>query len=249
MKRLLFAIIIFILIGFPINAQINFHLIVKKPVPVKFSKWQQDPNIIQLALSNLTLNSYQNFSISFNIKDEKGRIKTYSRDGDPKVKRFNLSAGQTLVIPGTEAVNFKAVTYNKSIEDIILSTNSLPEGNYLLCVRIIDTLGNDIGNGGEKCELISIYLPEPPNLISPANASNLMSNLPQFIWTPVIGQDPTVQVQYRIKIAKILQGQTPKTAIETNIPILDKFVNTTSYQYLPSDYNLNNYNDDLGFAW
>jgi len=247
--RKFFLLTIFLLASLSVNAQINFQFIVKKPVPNKFSKWQQDPTVIQLLLTNTSVNSYQNFTVSINIKDQNNKRIAFTNDNDPKLRRFNINSGQTLLIPGPELINFDAVSYDKSIENIILTTNSLPEGNYLLCAKILDNFGNDIGIGGEKCELISIFLPEPPNLVSPANGSNLFNNLPQFVWTPVVGVDPLIQVEYRIKIVKILQGQTPKSAIESNIPILDKYVKTTSYQYLPSDINLNNYTDNFGFAW
>ena len=247
MKRF-FLLTIFLLASLSVNAQINFQFIIKKPVPNKFSKWQQDPTIIQLLLTNTSINSYQNFTVSINIKDQNNKRIAFTNDNDPKLRRFNINSGQTLLIPGPELINFDAVSYDKSIENIILTTNSLPEGNYLLCAKILDSFGNDIGIGGEKCELISISLPEPPNLISPVNGSNLLSNLPQFVWTPVVSVAPSIQIEYRIKIVKRLQGQTPKSAIESNIPILDKYVKTTSYQYLPSDINLSNYTDNFGFA-
>jgi len=249
MKKFLFIVAIFILMGLTSYAQINFQFIVKRPLPVKFSKWQQDPSIIQLLLINSSPTPYEKFQISLTITDENGNRVAYTKDNHSRAKKFNINPGETKIISGPDLVNFKAVHYDKSIEDIIFTTNSLPEGNYLLCARIIDSLGNNIGIGGERCELISIFLPEPPTLISPYNRSTLINNLPQFVWTPVVGLDPSIQVEYRIKIAKIFQGQTPRTAIETNVPILDKYVRATSYQYLPSDINLSNYTDDFGFAW
>lgn len=248
-RKYLYQILIILLTTFSLQAQINFQLIVKKPVPIKFSTWQRDQSIIQLILTNLTLNNYQNISVSFTLKDQNGRRIAYTKDTDPKMKKFNLNAGQTLIIYGPDVLNYDVVSYDESIRNTIVTTNALPEGSYSLCVRILDSFGNEVGTGGEKCEYFSIFLPEPPVLISPANDFTTNNYLPQFIWTPVVGSDPTVSIDYRIKIAKILQGQTPKSAIENNIPILDKYFKTTSYQYLPSDLNLNNYSDNLGFAW
>lgn len=248
-RKFLFQILILILTTFSLQAQVNFQLVVKKPVPIKFSTWQRDPSIIQLILTNTTLNNYQNVIVSFVLKDQNGKRLAFTKDTDPKMKKFNVGSGQTVIIYGPDVLNYDAISYDESIRNTIITTNTLPEGSYSLCVRIFDSFGNEIGTGGEKCEYISMFLPEPPILISPANNSKLNNNLPQFVWSPVVGADPTVSIDYRLKIVKLFQGQTPKSGIENNIPIFDKFIKTTFYQYLPSDLSLNNYSDNFGFAW
>ena len=248
-RKYLFPIIIFLFASLSVHAQINIQLIVKKPLPIKFSTWQRDPSIIQLILTNTTINNYQNIMVSFTLKDRNEKKLAFTKDSDPKMKKFNINSGQTLIIYGPDVLNYDAISYDESIRNTIVTTNTLPEGICSLCVKILDSFGNEIGIDGEKCESNGIFLPEPPMLISPANDITLINDLPQFMWSPVVGSDPTISIDYRIKISKILQGQTPKAAIENNIPILDKSVKTTSYQYLPSDLSLTNYTDNFGFAW
>ncbi|MCX7736066.1 MAG: hypothetical protein N2319_05080 [Candidatus Kapabacteria bacterium] len=248
MKKLYFSLAITFLIVFDLIGQINFQIVVKKPVPYKLYRLIDDPTIVHLVLQNTTSETYERFIVSFTIKDDKGKLIGYTKNSHPRMNKFTIGPFQTMMINGKQALDPEAIGYDQNIVSSIITSNTLPEGNYQLCVKLLSQDGNDIGNG-EKCEWISILHPQPPTLVSPANNSKLTNLLPQFLWTPVVGADPAIQIEYRLKVVKLFQGQTPKAGIESNTPILDRTVRTTYYQYLPSDLNLGNYVDVYGFAW
>jgi hypothetical protein len=248
-KIIFFTLIIVTFFSNNVFSQLSFNLLVKKPVPINFSKLQSDPTIVQVMVINGMPQEYKNFKVSFALRGPNGNTVAYSKDTHPKMNKFDIGPNEIRFITSNQILEPDAIGFDQSLYNLLLTTNMLPEGEYLLCVKLVDEFGNVISSPAEKCENINIFHPQPPNLISPANNTTLFNTSPQFVWTPVIGADPTITINYRIKIVKIFEGQTPTAAIDNNIPILDKFVSTTSYQYLPSDVSLSSSDDVVGYAW
>ncbi|MCS7053491.1 MAG: hypothetical protein NZM09_07120, partial [Ignavibacterium sp.] len=249
MRKILLSIALLLLISENMISQINNSLIVRTPVPYRFSRLVEDPSIIQLFVVNTSGQEVRNFKVSFNLFGPDGSSVAGTKDFHPRMNKFTLAPGQSRYITGPEVLDPDAIEYDQSIYSSVLSSNMLPEGSYLLCVSLIDSAGIQIGNPPQICQTITIYHPQPPELVSPFNEENLLNNLPQFTWSPVVGADPSVIIDYRLKIVKVFPGQTPRTAIDNNIPILDKIVTNTTYQYLPSDVVLSGYPDIVGYAW
>jgi hypothetical protein len=232
-------------------AQVNMTIIVQKPTPTTLSSWQTLPNVIQLVVTNTTLNPYSNCIFSFKVKDQNEKVLLKTKDWEwQNMPKFNIpSAPGTLIITAPELIGNDALWVDEQIKTTVTTTNSLPEGDYSLCINILDNFGNPILNGGEKCETISIVLAEPPYLTMPEDKQLLTNVYPQFFWTPAIVSPYYINVGYRLKIVKLFAGQNAANGINTNLAICDKVVHGTSYQYLPSDFNLNSYSDEWGYAW
>lgn len=93
-------------------------------------------------------------------------------------------------------------------------------------------------------------IPDPPTLISPIDNEIITTPFPNFIWTPVTNVPPGLIIKYKLKICPVFEGQTPRTAIESNPVLLEKDnIQTTSYIYLPSDLPFNYFPNAIGFVW
>jgi|GEM_PF-3973422 len=122
-------------------------------------------------------------------------------------------------------------TYSKLIEEVLLTTGSLPAGTYEICVDAFEA--ETEANVGHSCiyDLV-IAFPSPPELIYPLNESIVIEDLPIFTWLPPMPLN-SLQVNYTIEIVEILDGQTPLEAIESNYQwyINGEIENLTSHQY------------------
>ncbi len=251
MKKFFLVILAFASV---LNAQVNLSISVRTPTPPTISDWQNDPTIIQIFLTNTSSSEYQSAYFSMNIYDAGGTLVAYSKEDEPLAPKITVPAGPptgsgTLIVNGSDIIDINAVHYDPSIQDIIISTNALPEGDYDLCLKLFDGEGNNITNGEETCTQFSIRLPDPPQLVNPMDGDSLVTEYPNFAWTPVIGAQPGYSINYVFKICPILTGQTPEMAMDANIPVVERELAAPLYVYQPSDPPFSDYNNIVGFAW
>ncbi len=64
----------------------------------------------------------------------------------------------------------------------------------------------------------AIRYPPPPQLLFPADRSNITLPTPVFQWTPVTGVD---NASYRFRLVAIIGNQTPREALESDRPVLE----------------------------
>lgn len=234
------------------NSQVDVKMILRNPIPSEISEWVNDPSIFQLVITNMGNDEYPNCTAGFTLTNEKGKVIAITKTGSRYLPRFTiLKPPSVLVLNGPQILNMNAIEYDKSIEQIALNTNALPEGNYQLCVSIFDYRGNNITIGGEYCMSIITQIPEPPTIISPSDDEVLLSSIPIFRWMPVTNYNPrTVQPRYKIKVCPIFKGQTPRTAIEVNPVLFEKNdIATTFYQAIPGDLPFDFYPQVTQYAW
>jgi len=233
------------------KSQVNINFILKTPLPSDIAEWQNDPTVAQLIITNTTTNSYQNAYFIIKIINEKGAVIALVNKNSKFLPKINIPAGPTtLTLNGPQIFNINSVDFDKRIQKISLYTNSIPEGEYQVCISVFDQYGNNITNGEEYCTRIFITIPEPPVLLSPVNDELISSLFPNFSWLPLTSIQPGTVVKYKLKICPVFQGQTPRTALESNSPLLEKndLINT-SYQYLPTDLPFNYYPSVNQFVW
>jgi len=250
MKKVL--ILLFVLFSYlSIYSQVNLNIILRTPTPSSLSEWQTDPSIVQIVITNQSTQSYPNSYISFSIINEQNVVVAETDDYDQSIPRFNIPAGpSTVIFNGPQVVNVNTVSFDPTIRNIAITTNSIPEGNYQFCVRLLDQSGNNISATGEICTNFFVMIPDPPTLISPVDNEIISSPFPNFIWTPVTNVPPGLIIKYKLKICPIFEGQTPRTAIESNPVLLERDnIQTTSYIYLPSDLPFNYFPNTIGFVW
>lgn len=250
-KNILYLFIAVLSLNVFVKAQVNMSIIVQKPTPTSLSSWQSLPNVVQVIVSNTTMNPYPTCIISIKIKDQNGNILARTKDWDwNNMPKFSIPpAPGTLLLNASQLINSNVIQVDSKIQTAVTTTNSLPEGDYQLCMSIIDNFGNHILNGDEKCSDVSIILPEPPKLIMPEDKQLLTNKLPQFFWSSASLPPQYIAVGYRLKIVKLFSGQSATNGMNTNPAILDKIVPSSSYQYMPSDFNLDTYADENGYAW
>lgn len=247
MKKVMFVILLIIAYS-AIYPQVNLTIMIKKPTPPKISEWQTDPTIAKLLIINSTGVNYQNAYVDINITNENGDVVAKSNLNSPSIPRFNINVGTTN-LSGAQFFNVNAMHFESSISQSVTTTGSLPEGNYQFCVKLLDQNKNEISSTGALCDNFFIILSDPPSLILPAQNSEISVDFPQFIWTPATNVDPSKIIGYKIKVVPVYNHQTPKTALETNIPLIDKKIPTASYQYMPSDPALTIKPNIIGYAW
>ncbi|MEK9138841.1 MAG: hypothetical protein AAB393_17105, partial [Bacteroidota bacterium] len=84
-------------------AQVSLTLTLKTPMPSQLSAWEKDKTLVQAIIINTSGTTYQNVRASFTIEDlDKGKVVASSKDNHPKMPRFNLPAGGTVVRSGPD---------------------------------------------------------------------------------------------------------------------------------------------------
>jgi hypothetical protein len=102
---------------------------------------------------------------------------------------------------------------NPVYEQFILKTNSLPSGEYVVCVMVIDGITED--QLSMACVPHSIFQPSAPMLIYPPDEATVSEPSPLFSWLPPTPM-PEIDIHYQLKIWEVLPGQDAQEAIVTN---------------------------------
>jgi hypothetical protein len=238
-----------VLVCATLHAQLSLTIIVRTPTPAQLSIWQNDPSVVQLIIVNSGGTHYSSVRVSFTVTDQYNTTVAQSVDNSPNMPRFDIFPNSTTTKFGKDVINQNAVTINQSYRTKVITTNSLPEGSYQLCVHLLDQNGNQIAAGGLNCASFTVVIPDPPTLLLPADMSTVkIASPPTFTWTPVnIGGGQ--QTKYKLVIAPMYQGQTPKMAVEQNQPLFDKTLTANSYFYSQGNPPFSFYPSAKGFAW
>lgn len=135
--------------------------------------------------------------------------------GEARSADFLLNTGITQF----NSTNYEAlrpeqvIQSNKKYEEHVIRTNSLPNGNYTVCLTLIETqTKKQLAN---NCLKIVINNVTAPTLLSPANGSKICEPSPVFLWNPFRGSIES-NLTYRLHIVEVLTNQKPITAIKTN---------------------------------
>ncbi|MBI3189601.1 MAG: hypothetical protein HYZ33_03025, partial [Ignavibacteriales bacterium] len=251
MKRiLLIQLLLFSVSVIPLTGQVRVKLMLPAQMPSQLYEWERDPSLVRLVITNQDRVAYENVRISFVVSDAtSGSEVARSKDESPSIPQFSIQARSTINRNGRDVVSVNAISINESYRTIAVTTNSLPEGQYTFCVRIIDERDSVLASTGDLCPEFSVVIPDPPTLLTPKDNDTIFPTaLSRFSWTPVY-ISPGVQVNYRLIIAPMYSGQSKRDAIERNEPLFNQHVSTNSYFYLPSDPPFSIYPSAVGFAW
>ncbi len=198
-------------------------LLTVQPFPSPYmSDWQTNPSIASFNLINGT-GVPATVVISLTISNSNGQ------------QLITGSSDPTMVDPGANLLNStstlhgSASYYDNGIKTQIAQTGRIPEGSYTACLTVKDLSGNLLVSNA--CANFTIVYPDPPHLVFPADGDSVITANPMLQWTPI--QVPVqYQLHYVLKIAEVLQGQTPLQALAANIPqYVDQNAITTTEQY------------------
>ncbi|MCH7876243.1 MAG: hypothetical protein IH965_13205, partial [Gemmatimonadetes bacterium] len=193
------------------------------PFPSPYlSDWQTNPTFASLTIVNLT-GRQARATIHFTVVDPNGAVLLSGRS-DPQL------------IPDREPTVFNTAStiggttdYASDLEDLVVRTGRLPEGDYTACVLLTDESGFVIADN--ICADFSTIYPDPPYLIFPMDGDTVANEYPIFDWMP--SQVPVdFQVGYVVQIAEVLAGQPPRQALTANVlHYEDPELLATSFQY------------------
>jgi hypothetical protein len=194
-------------------------------MPSRVAEWRENESLIRIVVQNTGRDEqYEGLMLSVELSKDGRRI-ARSRDGHPAQPRFSLGPGETRSLSWREVISEEAVEYDGSIRQQVIATGELPEGQYRLCVQVLNAQLRPISP--QACGSFGIVLADPPVLVSPIGGAQA-SPTPLLQWRP--SNPPAPGLQYRVTVKVRYNGQTPAQAMASNPVRLQATVPTTSYQ-------------------
>ena len=250
MKRRFTIAILLLLAAHSMFGAVTMTLILRNPMPARLDVWEQDPSTIQLIIQTDPNGLFQNGHIEFTIHDlNTNALVASSKANDPSIPVFSMNPAATVTKFGRDVVVASAVFIDPKYKNAAAATNSIPEGDYEFCVKLVSSQGTEITTTGLKCRNFTVIVPDPPVLTSPMDKAVSLSVVPPtFMWTPVTVPGGA-SVSYKLLIAPIYKGQTPKNAIDANQPLVQITWSAPTYFYAPANPAFTLYPSAVGFAW
>ena len=193
-------------------------------MPSRVAEWRENESLIRIVVQNTGREQYEGLMLSVELSKDGRRI-ARSRDGHPAQPRFSLGPGETRSLSWREVISEEAVEYDGSIRQQVIATGELPEGQYRLCVQVLNAQLRPISP--QACGSFGIVLADPPVLVSPIGGAQAPPT-PLLQWTP--SNPPAPGLQYQVTLKVRYRGQTPAQAMANNPVRLQATVPTTSYQ-------------------
>lgn len=215
-------------------------ILVVRPNPSPYiADWQTDPSLVTLVLSYTG-----NAPVPFHLE---GRVQRGSaRVLGGRSTAYEFVRPTQLVLTSRDGIwDAGSVSYDAAVQSTLERTGRIPEGTYQFCVDVVRGIPEaPTGLITTQCESFTLTAPEPPSLIVPADGDSVRAEYPSFAWTPVMAP-PGVAVRYQVRIAEVLPGQSPISAIG-NIPQLETAISSTSMMYPTDGYALR---DSARYVW
>ncbi len=179
-----------------------------QPFPSPFiADWERNPQMAVLTLI-YSGTAPQDFRVE-------GWVQSAERGELARVVSPSVSFGfgpVTQIFTGADILDWETVRQDQKYVDQVLRTGMIPEGRHQMCARVLDAQNVELVS---TCADFTIALPEPPQLIFPANQGVVAGLLPVFQWTPIF-LPPEIGASYRVRVFELLKGQTPETAVFAN---------------------------------
>lgn len=196
------------------------------------------------------LTSISRFTVSNTTSNEITgyfEIKVFDTDANEIVvdfttNTFHFSPHSYTVVSSDLITDIDVVSYSKRTRKEIERIGALPEGNYEICIDLIDLTGEVIA---ENCFEHFVEPLIPPELYDPIPESEVCIQTPIFRWSPVLLRS-TSKITYKIVIVEVLDDQPPAVALEANPPLVNETVNSNSFIY-SFDYPM--FESGKKYAW
>jgi hypothetical protein len=203
----------------------NATLMVSSSPSPYLSEWERNPQTLRLTLL-YTGPPEREYRVEGTLRAAGGEL---VRAESPPL--HVLPGPTSAVITSSDLFDWRVVPATRSVVERALQTGLIPEGEYEVCARVLSLAGLQLA---EACSYTTITSPDRPELIFPAPGHAVTGLQPAFQWTPVI-VPPALGVAYRVRIVELRDRQTPRTALETNIPHLDLEVAGAPMLVYPAD--------------
>jgi hypothetical protein len=208
------------------NAVLNIN-----PYPSPYiSDWQNNPGSLGSMTIFRTGSSAEEVTISVTVT-----LNGVGQVLNGVTEPFTIPPVSSYVVDNTKILKIDNPSYpNSDLKSKTTQSGRLPEGEYTVCVTVLNI--DNVPLVSNVCSNFTIIYPQPPQLIYPVDGDSLDANTkyPTFQWTPVI-VPPNYPIKYTLKIAEMLQGQTPLQALSANVPTYSNENITTSSFLYPID--------------
>ena len=175
-------------------------------------------NIEQLwraRVTNPDNTTYESWFEGFVYEASQGQV-FYAR-----TKKFQLPTGTRIYM--YRDVQIEHTDNAPGYERFAAQTGGLPPGTYTF-VLLLNAFGISDTVSFEVKPM------SPPRLIAPRDGDTVTTPYPQFVWTPPSPASPGVT--YDLKLAEVMQGQTPEEALLANKPwLVQSRLSVTSLKY------------------
>lgn len=115
-----------------------------------------------------------------------------------------------MVLSSVELSPVKTEFYDSDFESSVGIMGGFPDGTYIVTIYVYEDGGGLLGSGGITH---NVQNHSPPELMHPADGSEVTEPLPLFTWMPAI---PSSDISYSVRIVETLAGQSPQSAITAN---------------------------------
>lgn len=200
-----------------------------QPFPSPYiSEWESNPTAVgQATLFNRTNDSQEVVLFVTVFKSDKGQL-VEAESGPLLVGPMGMRT-----VNNSEFIGFSSADYtNSGVKNLAFRTGRLPEGTYTGCVQVRNLSGANLSS--RVCQEFQIVYPDPPQLISPMNGAEVITEFPTFQWIPV-NVPAEYDIFYTFKVVEILGTQTPLRALEANVPLLERSDITATTLTYPID--------------
>jgi hypothetical protein len=171
---------------------------------------------------------------------------------DRQTREFTVAAGGTTTLQAPDFLDRAALDIAPQDQELVLRTNRIPEGEYELCVSVVNAQTLQplpTAMRQPVCRQFRTQTPQAPRLLSPQNGQAAMQPFPQFAWTPTVFVSGRTAL-YVVTVCKILNGQTPRQALEGNVPLVkSEPQQSTSFSYPATAEQLDQITDAASFVW
>lgn len=204
---------------------------------------ENQPIFFQITISQLT---------GFPISDFQIYIKLTWGGSEAEVWLTPEDTALPMVLTNRDVINNNPVGFDSSgnydnvfnaIEDYVLQTGRMPDGNYFFLFRILDQSGNQIS--ADKAVTIKIESPVSISLITPGTPlggylpMNLMNTNPEFIWFSNLAN-------FSFQLYHIDENIDTAEDIEALQPYYEEILNSNTLIYPSSAPQLE---DGESYAW
>jgi len=191
------------------------------PYPSPYvSDWEANAAIASLTVFNHTERD-GTVRLSFTITDHTGSVLARGTSDPETLPPGPTEYNSPFQLSGS-------FDYDVDLQDVIVRTGRLPEGDFTACTVVSSTSGFVLARA---CSTFTVLYPDPPMLTSPFDGETVTTRDPFFEWTPL--QLPAgFPVYFVVQVAKVERGQTPYQALTASIPqFQESDLMSTSFQY------------------
>ena len=213
-----------LLIGWWTRQDIDVTLQVDPNPSPYISDWESDPTIASLTIQSL---DQQPLELSLEAELTENSLGLI---GQAQSQMFALEPNDLIQIDCAELLVNESVQYNTDLEEQIVSTGRIPEGDYQICIHVFQEPSHQLIQ--TICQPFFIQQISPPTLIYPVSEEIAYNQFTTFQWQPIAGNQP---IQYSFKLVGLLENQTPAEAIEFNNALVEEF---TSEAEFPIDWSV-----------